>query len=178
MKQNIFQDIRQAAVDVAVEFAEGQNLDVDVQSAELVRFPGAWRGLWLFNAVNVAGGLRQVSVMMEPSAKTDAREVRLMSPGIVRRVSLDGFKARVSKALAALPKSQGQTVSDAAYANWQRRQSPRVSEGYDAQADYQAEARADAADREAFASVVGCTGAPVAQPENWPAGRPFPHQAE
>jgi hypothetical protein len=156
MKQNIFQDIRQAAVAVAVEFAEGQNLEVDLDSADLVRFPGEWRGLWVFNAVSVAGDLKQVSVMMEPSAKEGAREVRLMSPGIVRRVSLDGFKARVSKALAARPKSQGQTVSDTAYANW----------------------KAERGEREAFAAVVGCTGAPAPQPENWPAGRPFPHQAE
>lgn len=156
MKQNIFDDVRAAAADVASEFAASQNLELDGQSAYLVRFPVAWRGLWVFNAVSVAGDLKQVSVMMEPSAKEGAREVRLMSPGIVRRVSLDGFKARVSKALAARPKSQGQTVSDAAYDNW----------------------KSERGEREAFAAVVCCTGAPAPQPENWPAGRPFPHQAE
>jgi len=152
--KNIFNSIRSAAKYVAVEFAEGMNLEVDLESADLVRFPGAWRGLWVFNAVDVGGYLKQVSVMMEPG--TVPNEVRLMSPGIVRRVNLDDFKARVGAAIASRPKSQGQTVSDACYENW----------------------KAEKAGREAFSAVVGCTGAPAPQPENWPAGRPFPHQAE
>lgn len=156
MNANIFQDIRQAAEDVASEFGASQNLEVDVRSAQLVKFPGQWRGLWIFNAVNVAGDFKELAVMMEPSGPDGAREVRLMSPGILRRVCLAPFRARVADALAKQPKSQGQFVSDVCYANWKREQG----------------------EREAFAAVMGGTGAPVAQLENWPAGRPFPHQAE
>jgi len=124
MKRNIFQELRSAAADVASEFAASLNLELDGQSAQLLRLPGAWRGLWIFTAVNVGGDFKELAVMMEPSAPEDPREVRLMSPGIVRRVSLEPFKARVSEALAAQPKSQGQTVSDACYANWQRDGAP------------------------------------------------------
>jgi len=156
MNKNIFNSIRAAAKYVAAEFGASQNLEVDLKSGRLVQLPGEWRGLWLFDAVNVGGDFKKLGVMMEPSAKEGAREVRLMSPGILRRVCLEPFQARVAKALAEQPKSQGQTVSDACFANWKAAQ----------------------AEREAFAAVVVGTGAPVPQPENWPAGRPFPHQSE
>lgn len=117
---NIFREIRAAAVEVATEFAAGQNLEVDEAGPVLVRFPGQWRGLWVFNAVNVGGDLKELSVMMEPGGWGWPNHVRLMSPGIVRRVSLVPFQRRTEALLASRPKSQGQVVSDAAFENAKR----------------------------------------------------------
>lgn len=116
--ESIFQPIRKAAVAVAQEFAQSQNLELDTPSIRLVRFPGAWRGLWLFDAVNPGGDLKELAVMMEPDPAQNA--VRLMSPGIVQRVSLVPFQRRTEALLASRPKSQGQVVSDAAYENAKR----------------------------------------------------------
>jgi muconolactone delta-isomerase len=118
MHDNVFQDLRRAAVAVASEFAASQNLELDGPSIRLVRFPGAWRGLWVFDAVNPGGDFKELAVMMEPASEQNA--VRLMSPGIVRLVSLVPFQRRTEALLASRPKGQGQTVSDAAYENAKR----------------------------------------------------------
>lgn len=103
-----------------MEFAKGQLLELDWTSVRLVKLPGQWRGLWVFSAVNVGGDLKDVSVMMEPGAPGLPDYVRLMAPGILHLVSLKSFKRRTEALLASRPKSQGQTVSDAAYENAKR----------------------------------------------------------
>lgn len=115
MKNNIWTAIRERAAEVADQFAASMNAEVDAEGAHFIPLPGAWRGLWIFRTVNVSGETKEMSVMQEPLVS--GLGVRLMSPGIVRYVSLAAFKERIQDLVRSREKSQGQVVSEAAYEN-------------------------------------------------------------
>lgn len=120
MKKSLFSELRSEALECAQEFADANDIFLDADGAKVIPLSGEWRFVVSFPACTIGGSSTAVSVSIDP-VQGNPWTLQIRAPfGSVRHLH---FYPHIHERITAIqrrPRSQGQIVSDAVYANWQK----------------------------------------------------------